>query len=250
MIGLERPTGPPDALCTKGSVATAGDCASFDSDPTRYQSANARFSFQRSIYAHGSVGTALMAIQSGKCCYCESSLGQSSLNHIEHFRPKGSVRCAGRRSYPGYYWLAYTWENLLLVCQCCNNAKSDKFPLQDESQRARSHRHDLSAEVPLLVNPAAENPAAHIGFEQDAIVGRSVQGWTTIDLLQLNRPQLRERRLATFKMLRYLMELEAALADASEEKLRDMLQQELSRIRENAAAQDRALVLAALAGRG
>src|SRR5215468_8122036 len=67
-----------------------------------------------------------------KCAYCEEKLsGQPG--DVEHFRPKGRVCDAtfrqvfidhprwGRNiAHPGYYWLAYDWDNLLPSCADCN----------------------------------------------------------------------------------------------------------------------------------
>jgi hypothetical protein len=67
----------------------------------------------------------------------------------EHFRPKSRVRIVlddesseiikvvdeeGEAiTHPGYFWLAYHWQNLLPSCQFCNAAggKLDVFPVQN-----------------------------------------------------------------------------------------------------------------------
>ena len=45
-----------------------------------------------------------------KCAYCESIYGGTQPCDIEHFRPKGAVDIEGKRSKPGYYWLAADWS--------------------------------------------------------------------------------------------------------------------------------------------
>jgi AAA domain, putative AbiEii toxin, Type IV TA system len=68
---------------------------------------------------------------------------------VEHTRPKASYRQLrrGPLKRPGYYWLAYAWENLLFVCEICNRReKRSWFPLKKGSKRARSPKHRLTAE--------------------------------------------------------------------------------------------------------
>jgi hypothetical protein len=56
---------------------------------------------------------ALWHAQRYKCCYCESR-EQSKRNDVEHFRPKTRAdRRPGAREDHGYWWLAWSWENLL-----------------------------------------------------------------------------------------------------------------------------------------
>ena len=64
---------------------------------------------------------------------------------------------------PGYFWLAYVWENLFFACQLCNQTfKQNLFPLANPTKRrARSHMDDLSAEEPLLIHPA-DRGAEHL----------------------------------------------------------------------------------------
>ena len=53
----------------------------------------------------------------GKCGYCEGKASHVAHCDVEHIRPK-SV----------YWWLAYCYDNFVLACQICNQAKSDDFP--------------------------------------------------------------------------------------------------------------------------
>ena len=55
----------------------------------------------------------LKILYRGKCAFCEQCIEQF---HIEHFRPKSI-----------YYWLAYSWDNLLAVCPTCNQNKGNRF---------------------------------------------------------------------------------------------------------------------------
>lgn len=47
--------------------------------------------------------------QAGKCAYCEKPLYEPPYNPVEHFRPKASAR----QGDAGYWWLSWTWQNLL-----------------------------------------------------------------------------------------------------------------------------------------
>lgn len=83
-----------------------------------------------------------------KCAYCET-LVDGYLGDAEHFRPKGQVRNLKdddtsevvkiideddeEIDHPGYFWLAYHWQNLLPSCELCNrySGKLDLFPVGD-----------------------------------------------------------------------------------------------------------------------
>ena len=109
-----------------------------------------------------------------------------------------------QKQFPGYYWLAYSWENLYLCCQVCNRSgKRDLFPLEDPAARARSHCDDVSGESPLLLDPAGpEDPREHIRFRQERAIGLTDAGRRTIEVLGLNRPELCDARLGRLKQLR------------------------------------------------
>lgn len=87
-----------------------------------------------------------------------------------------------QRDLPGYYWLAYRWQNLLLSCHDCNcTYKRTLFPLADPIERARSHHDDLTREQPLFIDPAMQDPRDHIRFDDDLPTGITAQGVTTIE---------------------------------------------------------------------
>jgi 5-methylcytosine-specific restriction endonuclease McrA len=71
-----------------------------------------------------------------KCAYCETDSSGSSLQ-VEHFRGKDkNIRnTKDTKDRHAYYWLAYEWSNLLLICSDCNGAKSDYFPLEANGVR-------------------------------------------------------------------------------------------------------------------
>ena len=120
--------------------------------------------FNRRLWS-GKVKNFLYKSQHGKCCYCERNPPIEEAE-VEHFRPKAEVKEAGE-NHPGYWWLAYNWENLLIACQLCNRTyKKTQFPLKDESKRAYEENCNLDEEDPLLINPLEEDPEQLICYEE------------------------------------------------------------------------------------
>ncbi|ROL66120.1 hypothetical protein BK634_25270 [Pseudomonas chlororaphis] len=170
-------------------------------------------------YKHPTVKAALSALFHDKCAYCETRI-VGSFADIEQFRPKASVSEA--RDHPGYWWLANSWENLLIACQSCNRkslsaanksegqgpiGKHNRFPLIDESKRAFTPSTDLSVEQPLLLNPTFDDPISHLTFSDEGLVfSETERGNATISILGLNRPNLANERHKTAKNYRNLFE--------------------------------------------
>ena len=210
MIRIERPPEPPEVLQTRGRRKTNENCNRYDIHANDYRDGSRRFDFDSAVYGHGSVKSALLQAQFGKCCYCESRFGVTSYGAVEHFRPKGAVQQGpGQgREYPGYYWLAYAWDNLLVSCEKCNTThKRDLFPLGDAAARARSHHDDLNTECPLFVDPAAEDPGLHIRFRGAAVVAATRRGQATIEGMGLRRSDLEEARMERLDHLRLFREI-------------------------------------------
>jgi len=209
-------------LQRRGRVKQAKHCADYDRAPAEYDAGTQTFSFAAALYGHPTVKQALIAAQHGKCCFCERKIGGEG--DVEHFRPKANF--CQRKGFPlerpGYYWLAYDWDNLLLACPICNQRfKKNYFPLADPAKRARNHRGDLAEEKPLFINPAEEDPARFIAFRQEiayAIHGNR-RAKETIRELGLNRENLSEERrdhLAHLRRLRQVLDLEAKLTGSIE----------------------------------
>ena len=196
MIRVERPPEPLEVLQDAGAAETRKMCDAYDLHPQEYRSGSKKFTFENGIYNHHSVKAALLKAQHRKCCYCESNFASTSYGTVEHFRPKGAVRQgAGRRmEYPGYYWLAFCWENLLASCEKCNTTKGSSFPLRDPESRARCHHDDPGREEPLFVDPAREDPRQHIRFRDAAVEPLTCRGRETIKGMGLRREGLEEAR--------------------------------------------------------
>lgn len=89
-----------------------------------------------------------------KCGYCEDSM-KKMYEPVEHFRP--ALRALRGPSFPeyGYWWLAWTWENLLFACSICNSShKKDYFPLAGGSSVMIPEDPLPSTEDAVLVDPA------------------------------------------------------------------------------------------------
>lgn len=167
--------------------------------------------FNSKIYGHIDVKEALIKSQDYKCCFCESHIGHIGYGDIEHFRPKaGWVQNDENINTPGYYWLAYDWENLLLSCQICNQRyKKNYFPLLPNSSRALSHNQDVRREQPIFINPSNEEVEEYITFNEEIpkAVDNNQRGLETIKKLGLDRELLNEQRRQTLNKIRDIYDL-------------------------------------------
>jgi uncharacterized protein (TIGR02646 family) len=131
--------------------------------------------------------------QTRKCAYCEKREEQANYLDAEHYRPKGH-----------YWWLAWTWENLLFACAQCNRAhKKDQFPLVDETVRLVDEQAPPGAEQPLLIDPfdPLTDPRDHIVFRRERVQrherwrphGVTPRGAATIRICGLDRASLLDR---------------------------------------------------------
>jgi uncharacterized protein (TIGR02646 family) len=211
MIRISKP-GAPVILRNRGSRATKSLCDDFDSASDAFLRGEKRFEFDASLYGAKSVKTALHRAQHEKCAFCEAKITHIAYGDVEHFRPKGGYhqRAGEPLEQPGYYWLAYAWSNLYFSCQICNQRhKKNLFPLAVPGQRAKTHRHRLEDETPLLVDCGVDDPEAVIGFREEyayAIDGNA-RANATIEILGINRDALIEARRGHLNMIQQLQRL-------------------------------------------
>lgn len=144
-------------------------------------------------YKVNSIQQKLNEIYHLKCAYCEKKLLDSP-KHIEHYRPKSI-----------YYWLAYSWDNLLLSCGFCNSVKGNRFEILNSQVKYNNEQfkdiHNLSSnyddiEEPLIINPEKENIIKEIIYDKNALISSSnnrVQH-TIENTCNLNRKELVELR--------------------------------------------------------
>lgn len=194
----------PDALSRLKAAADGRVQKDIDEGKDR------RLSFTQTTYAHDDVRTELDRLQHEKCAYCETRLRPATLGDIEHFRPKGEVQDedTGERLFPGYYWLAHDWPNLLVACNWCNTkAKGTRFPVVHENQRQRLPLVTDVVEQPLLLNPYLDRPRAWLRFDNGYIyaVDDDPRANKTIDVLQLHREDLNKARRRSISIVQGLL---------------------------------------------
>jgi uncharacterized protein (TIGR02646 family) len=209
VIRIHKPAAPTK-LIQDGSKKAEAHLQDYLQDPIAYQTGKKKFDFAPTIYAHATVKTALIKAQHTKCCFCERLIGEDG--DIEHFRPKSAYQKTPKTAlnYPGYYWLAYDWENLYLSCGPCNQRyKKNWFPIAIQKHRAQLNNNDCSLEMPLLINPGQEDPSQHISFRGEIPYAypTSKQGVTTIALLKLDRPILNQARLNHLEIIKQLSQI-------------------------------------------
>jgi hypothetical protein len=143
-------------------------------------------------YGDEGVKAQLFEAQHHKCAYCEKRDEQAKWRDAEHYRPKSH-----------YWWLAWTWENLLFACVDCNREyKQDQFPLVDPAVRLSPESVPPGNELPLLIDPYATegDPRAEIVFRRERVQGKerwkpygvTRRGIETVRVCGLDRPGLIE----------------------------------------------------------
>jgi|LNFM01.1.fsa_nt_gb hypothetical protein len=147
-----------------------------------------------------------VALGKGKCGFCERYRDLERECQLDHFRPKKAVssfaatpdctsptRPAIQREGVGYWWLAYTWANLVLVCPGCNGAKSSLFPVK--ARCAMREAASIDGEGPYLLDPHDDTLAELEHFRwtisgaMEPMARRSRAEWTIV-VCDLNREGL------------------------------------------------------------
>lgn len=120
----------------------------------------------------GQLSTILSKRSHGKCWYCESNELRSD-NPVDHFRPKGKV--AECPDHPGYWWLAFDWENYRFACTYCNSrrvdvdtagGKQDHFPVFTPPDWNKSEEQN-NVEKPKLLDPVDEDDYKLLTFNKN-----------------------------------------------------------------------------------
>jgi hypothetical protein len=152
-----------------------------------------------------------------KCAYCESLCKAE----VEHYRPAKRVE-EDRQDHPGYFWLCYTWSNLLPSCHDCNTSggKHNRFPIKAnrissppflpdkvniDHDQCKASESPLINEMPYLLNPEIDNPEKFLAFKISdrkngiKIIGidEGNRGGMTVEICNLNRMDLLLRRLTS-----------------------------------------------------
>ncbi|HEX8468949.1 MAG TPA: HNH endonuclease [Allosphingosinicella sp.] len=122
---------------------------------------------EKGRYRHPDVKAALVAETNGKCAYCESKFLHVHHGDVEHMYPKSLDVLQ-----------SFSWINLTLACERCNQNKSDNDPYLEH-----------------IIDPYALNPEEHLTFLGAFVVSRgTVLGECTRELLKLHRADLNEER--------------------------------------------------------
>ncbi len=155
----------------------------------------AKYIDDKNLYKVASVQNELNKIYHLKCAYCEQKLLDSP-KHIEHYRPKDI-----------YYWLSYSWDNLLLSCGSCNSSKGKKFKIKNTSliynNELFSDIHTLSygydeIEEPYIINPEKVDILEKLIFDNEAKISSLDEKiiYTINGACKLNRKELLEKRIS------------------------------------------------------
>lgn len=181
MIFIKKNKHPPKVVFTQGGhphrgkvkwkIATKQVLHDFVTTPVLFTTGRYLFNAD---YGGAEYRRKLLECQGPKCCYCEKPLHNGA---IEHFRPKGAWQQVRGTAFtqPGYYWLAYSWDNMLISCTECNQSgqKGNYFPVNGVRGAAPS---DCSAEDCTIINPAKIDPTIHITFNLSVPTGTVVGG--------------------------------------------------------------------------
>lgn len=210
MIRIHRGPEPPGlALTRRSRLALAMDAYASHGGGSRELTAT--------LVEYGSRATkmALFVAQNKKCAWCERRRDLSS-SPVEHYRPKdGAWRHLpdqpSQVERTHYWWLCWTWENLLFSCARCNDQghKANYFPLAAGTAAMSTpprpvptpyapQLFDGSIERPCLLDPSDPtiDPMDHIEWRPAQTHqprklwlwsphGRTEEGRATIAILKL-----------------------------------------------------------------
>lgn len=146
-----------------------------------------------SRYKIKDIRDSLEDIYNGKCAYCETKVEQY---HVDHYRPKVT-----------YYWLAYSWDNLIISCPTCNEYKNDLFDIQGRQRAScRTRRRKLNDinrisarydiyEQPKLINVENFDPYPHLIFDRfGKVASTNLNVSHTIERCRVDRKWLNDER--------------------------------------------------------
>jgi uncharacterized protein (TIGR02646 family) len=240
MILITRPSQPP----AYAERAALGQTALEATAAEGGFKAQRRYDFDSSIWM--AAREVLREASYDKCAWCESQSNSTVPADIDHYRPKHRAEGLhkGEIHPDHYWWLAYSWNNLVFCCQACNRAKRTRFPVIGKRLEPGA---PSGAEQPLLLDPyGTDDPSEHLWFEDDGTVRAiSNRGDVTIEVLALNRPDLVERRQEAARLTQSVLaaapdNTRAALIDPHVEYVglrRQLLKRQLARAGTETAAE-------------
>ncbi|MCF8567333.1 TIGR02646 family protein [Alicyclobacillus tolerans] len=163
MIKVKRPSVP--ASLQQYADQWLADLLAKINEVGSYKEVAATYKFK---YNQPDVQAALERMYGGKCCFCESSVGETEYPAIEHRKPK---------SLPAFHKYIFDWNNLHWACPRCNTNKGSKW----------------DPNYPIL-DPTADEPSDYFTFNVETCEAEPLtspgRGKTTIDHVKLNRDGL------------------------------------------------------------
>ncbi len=202
LIRLERPAAEPPALAEARATHLPALRAIVAAQPPGETAPPQNTGFDG--YRDASLA-ALKEVVGNKCWYCEKGL-EGERDPVEHYRPKQRASRVITDARDGYWWLAWTWQNLMLICADCNGQKLTWFPLEQGSVPLSAEQPPPGQERPLLIDPSEIDPLDHIVFAEDRggawrarPRGGSRLGATTIEKLGLDGIKKRPGIVGVFK---------------------------------------------------
>ena len=98
-----------------------------------------------------------------KCAYCEAEVHLA--DEVDHFRPRRPQKNGTTLVHPGYFWLTWSWDNLLFTCSTCHGPKKNAFAI--DGVRLEPWGVDTAAEQARLIDPSREDPTSLLEFRRD-----------------------------------------------------------------------------------
>jgi uncharacterized protein (TIGR02646 family) len=205
----------------------------------------------------------LEELSNQKCWYSECR-NPGTDDDVDHFRPKLGVE--EDPNHPGYYWLAFDWENLRLSCHRANRprtnpetgetgGKAGHFPLINPERRAFGPCDNWQGENPAILDPTNPMDPPLLSFKVNGEVDLSPQfkGQPIPEekfeksrlYLHLNWPAFVEDRLMLYNRVKRLIargqreapeDRTSAYAPAFEDVIRDLVRMRRRRSEYSAAA--------------
>jgi len=147
----------------------------------------------------------LKELYKNKCAFCEEQVRACINNEledcsstVEHYRPKSI-----------YYWLAYSWDNLLWCCYRCNQNKDNSFDVtkqlgtfdkktflnKDKNRIHNTFKIYHRIEKPFMIHPELESVLNKLTFVNGIIDSTDSRVKYTINTCKLDRADLNEKRL-------------------------------------------------------
>lgn len=225
MIRVQRRPEPP-TLAAARAIRLAAAVAAYNASGAPSSAPSSALSDSLGGYDVKPVKQTLFESQHKKCAWCERRRDFSS-SPIEHYRAKDgawrNLPGEPKRVSPGHYWwLTWSWENLLFACPRCNDPghKANYFPLVPGTSEAPVpprpvssdlpvELFDLTCEQPLLLDPAIDTFLDHVRWvPSNTHLARRLWTWSPDPLTDRGRATIAILKLAELadELQRYLVD--------------------------------------------